>query len=281
MRPHLLDDEQVLLKCKPVPMAFFTRYLIAIYPLIAGLIAHMLMKLTYDEMVDLIRRIGMGGFIRIDHLTTYIVLLWLLIAIPGIIAGLLRITWKIPILYMSLLCILTFMMWYYGLKETLLILVLGLTSLLWLTCIEVIRRGHEYYLTNYRVITRRAFPSIEERSIFYSRIIDVVIRKGIIGRIFGYGTVIPITASELGIGDNFSLALVGAKAKGLSADVGGGKSIKVPRGATQHVLYGVPKPERVYKVILEHIKKTEESEYLRRITEAVKNIERRLGAEEG
>jgi len=281
MRPHLLDDEQVLLKCKPVPMAFFTRYLIAIYPLIAGLIAHMLMKLTYDEMVDLIRRIGIGGFIRIDHPTTYIVLLWLLIAIPGIIAGLLRITWKIPILYMSLLCILTFIMWYYGLKETLLILVLGLTSLLWLTCIEVIRRGHEYYLTNYRVITRRAFPSIEERSIFYSRIIDVVIRKGIIGRIFGYGTVIPITASELGTGDNFSLALVGAKAKGLSADVGGGKSIKVPRGATQHVLYGVPKPERVYKVILEHIKKTEESEYLRRITEAVKNIERRLGAEEG
>ncbi len=277
MKVHLLNDESIILKCKPRALAFFTNYAIAMYPTIAGLLSYLVLDYVRPILIKLAIFLGISSLLYIGRWMSYLILLWLLMMIPGVIMGVFKITWKVPIIYMIICLIVTSYAYYINPDVKGILSLLCIISIVGLIVSDIQRRGYEYYLTNYRIITTKAFLTTEERSIFYSRIVDVILKKGIIGKIFNYGTVIPITPSELGMGSNFAFTSAGIQKSGLEASVGGGKSIKVTRARAQYVLYGIPNPEKVYNIILEHIKRTEESEYLRKITEAVKNIERRLG----
>lgn len=131
------------------------------------------------------------------------------------------------------------------------------------------RRSHHYYITNRRVIFRFGFFITRERDLMYSKIEDLILHRDLLGRIFNFGTLIPISGSGLGTGNEQAIVLVGGEQKlpvgpTLKVTIGGGHSITVPRAPSFYSLYGIPKPEALRSIMLEEM---ERREYHRRGTD--------------
>ena len=125
---------------------------------------------------------------------------------------------------------------------------------------EVYRRGHRYFLTTHRIVARFGAVKVSERITLYSKIDDLILQQGLLGKFFNFGTVIPITSSGLGMGQD--LAIAGAQmgggaggragvAAGLFA--AGGKAQNVPRELSIYVLYKIKDPQKARDLILEEM----------------------------
>ncbi len=123
---------------------------------------------------------------------------------------------------------------------------------------EFNRRSHRFILTNLRVVFLGGFFVTKERQLRYESITDLDGTQGLLGRIFNYGTLIPITQSGFGLGADTSEAHVGVGVGGSKAGMGagigvaagGGKEVQVGRARTYNQLTGV-RPYRDVKYLLE------------------------------
>lgn len=136
------------------------------------------------------------------------------------------------------------------------------------------RRSHRYYITNRRIITRFGFWITRERDLLYSKIDDLVAHQGLLGKIFGFGTLIPISASGIGTGSDQAIWMAGAEQKlpvgpSLKITMGGGRTVTVPRAPSFYSLYGVPNPEYLRNIMLKEMEKREYG-YTRRAAEKQK-----------
>ena len=81
------------------------------------------------------------------------------------------------------------------------------------------------------------------------------------GRLFQYGTVIPITASGLGLGSTESSVHVGVGGSAglLAGKLEGGMARATNQAAEtyEYALYCVPSPDHAYKIILEGMQRKE------------------------
>ena len=137
------------------------------------------------------------------------------------------------------------------------------------------RRSHRYYITNRRIIARFCFFTIRERDLLYSKVDDLIIHQTILGRIFNFATLIPISASGIGTGGDEASFSAGAEQKlpagpSLKVTIGGGRSVTVPRCPSFYALYGVPSPEEIKNIILKEMDKREYG-YTHRVQEAQKD----------
>jgi len=141
---------------------------------------------------------------------------------------------------------------------------------------EGYRRGHHFYITNQRIISELRFLSYKRRELTYGKITDVAMVKGIVGRLFNFGTVFPITASGFGLGEDLAAVTAGAgvTSRGVTAGVAvmGGKTVSVPRGRSSHSLFGISHPEETCDMITKFVHEYEEAPYLKRISEDIKDI---------
>lgn len=276
MLTELLEGEKILKKTAPHPLSFWPYYVFFAYYIIVSA----LIILNYDSIINsisgsLVKFLGDLGVMII-----FLVLWWLLIIIPAAIYSILKISWRWLIIYTIIGIIGTY--WILKLNATvfdLLYLTIGI-AFFGIVLTEIYRRGHEYIITNHRIITRQGFLGFTERDIFYSRIVDVFLLQGVLGRIFNYGTIIPITAAGIGTGEDVAAVTVGigVKEKLPASDVGAGtaihgsKGVRVPRGRSSFILYGIPDPEEVHKVITENIQKKEPTTYLARQVELLEKL---------
>ena len=130
-------------------------------------------------------------------------------------------------------------------------------------------RAFTYYLTNKRILLYRKFITISSRNIQYDDLSDVVVQQGILGRLFGFGNVIPITKSGLGLGMWGWQAGGGWRAGG-SIVVGGPVSGEViPFASPSTCLFGVRNPFEIKDLIFKHQEEYAEAPYLKRIAKAV------------
>jgi|GEM_PF-1410037 len=134
--------------------------------------------------------------------------------------------------------------------------------------VEIYRRSYKYYITNYRIVIVRRLFSSKERVIRYTNLEDLQTRRSFTGRIFGFGTIIPITASNIGTGYdevmvNESAGLftgdslrskVAGKVPKTTAD--GKKTIEVAMANPEEVLYEVPDPNGIKTAIDNFIQET-------------------------
>ena len=73
-------------------------------------------------------------------------------------------------------------------------------------------RGHRYVLTTSRIILYREFLGINFREIEYKRITDLVLFQSLWGRIWNFGTLLPVTAGvEMGIGKMGKFSIEGVE----------------------------------------------------------------------
>jgi len=115
---------------------------------------------------------------------------------------------------------------------------------------------HTYYITNERIVMKRSFISSRSRDIFYEKISDISVSQSLLGRIFNFGSVVPITQSGFGLGSSGTFAGAGAGAgkKGFLGLFGGGsRSTQEPRARSYYQLFGVENPYRVKDTIIRHM----------------------------
>ncbi len=132
------------------------------------------------------------------------------------------------------------------------------------------RRSFIYYITNLRILLTNDFLlTKDERIIRHNHIEDLKMEQGIIGRIFNFGNVNPLTGSGIGTGSDDSIAVVGAgkNVEGVSLGVAGGskRSVTKARASPTDTLYGVPDPGKVRTVISQYIEDSTGVEHLKRI----------------
>lgn len=142
------------------------------------------------------------------------------------------------------------------------------------------RKSHKYYLTNRRILIHFSFISVKERDVMYSKVDDLVVQQGIFGRVFKFGTIIPISASGMGTGSDQAFVSFGIEGKlpagpTISVAIGGGKSITIPRAPSFYSLYGVANPEEIKAVML---KEMEQREYGHTRRHNLADMEKKLAA---
>ncbi|RLG47310.1 MAG: hypothetical protein DRO06_03025 [Thermoproteota archaeon] len=136
-------------------------------------------------------------------------------------------------------------------------------GLLGIPLTDAYRRSHRYYVTSERIVMRAGLITREVREVRLSRVVDVVLIQGLLGRIFNFGTIFPVTPSALGTGQD--LAMLGLR--GDVIEIAGGRTVVVPRGRSSQVLYGVTNPDEVYSELSRLLREREEVTYLKKILE--------------
>jgi len=242
--PKLQKGEELIKGLRPHPLAFYRLYGIWVYIALVG---------VYFSSSPSIEILEMGPE------TSPRVLWWLSILVPAVLIALFRINWR----WLVALAIPALLAFYLPgqLEYT---AFLEKWGLLWLsdqnhilTAFGVLgilgteehRRSHRYYITNWRLIMESGHLGVHRRTLLYKNINDLVVEQSFAGKIFNFGTIIPITASGLGLGDDFSMAgaAVGTRAM---IGAGGGKTVSTPRGRSHHLLEGVGRPEQVHDLII-------------------------------
>lgn len=150
-------------------------------------------------------------------------------------------------------------------------------SIIGLIGVELFRRGHVFYITNFRVITSLKFFTEKENALSYDKINNVVMERPFLGVIFNFGTIMPITASGLGMGEDSAAVTVGGgtgvgEGGFVGVGVTGGQTVGVPRSRSAYALYGVPNPKQVYEIINKYMHEFVEAPYLQEMTPYMKEM---------
>lgn len=124
---------------------------------------------------------------------------------------------------------------------------------------EFYRRSHLYQITTKYIKTSAGILNHKERIMPISKINDLAINQRGFGKILNYGSIIPVTASGMGMGFNFA-AVSGSgtmklfKLPYLTLTVTGGHAIQVPKSRTYEALIGIKNYKKVLKIITTNIK---------------------------
>lgn len=120
---------------------------------------------------------------------------------------------------------------------------------------EWYRQSHSYIITNRRIVITAHGLWHSERSLTYSKINDLILDKSVIGSIFGFGTIIPLTASGIGSGSDMAGGGVGLSTSmfGVNLGVGaaGGHSQNVPKESITYTIFNIPAPDEIHSYILD------------------------------
>lgn len=262
------SETNVKMVLRPHPLAFSGLYILWAY--IAGV------SLFYILGKDMIVS-GASGIPLIGSLVAgaaHLILWGILILVPLTIVAVVKIAWKYFLLGLLIGVVAPALMAYFGWPTYPWLGAVGLaTSVLGAVFTELHRRAHVYYITDRGIVMEyRGLTKTVRREVLYSQITDIVLEKGLLGKLFGFGNVIPITGSGLGLGAdtaNVGVAVGGGKGVKGGVIVMGGRGVNVPRSRTFLMLYGVPKPEEAYNAIVEAMREAEEAPYLKKILKAI------------
>jgi hypothetical protein len=190
----------------------------------------------------------------------YPILIWgLVLLLVGVFASLLTIQWSIFFLYAGVFILgLALMLTQGWLADANIFIPFYSTgiSILGFLFVELYRRSHKYIISNLRIIFSGGIFTKRERTLRYDKITDIDAQQGILGQIFGFGTITPISASGFGLGSDQSFAAggveLGSKRAGFLGLFGGGKEVQTPRARSYYQLHGVH-PYKEIKNLVENL----------------------------
>lgn len=263
---QLMNGEVVIINTKPFWVPFMPFYLPSLY--LISLVIYF-----FFNKVDLMQRVP-GIFPSQNGIFFYYSILMAVIIIPALAYSFIKLNWRWLINAISTLAcamIIKHLIFKQPLNadvqlnrfledfELFFLLIIGLFSFI---ANESYRRSHAYLVTNARIHTRAGVFRKRERTLILSKVNDIAIDQKPFGIIFHYGSLIPVTASGIGMGSDLaamegkvSKKLFGLATVGLS--VGGGQSIQIPKYRTHDILFGIRKVEQTREALMSILVKRE------------------------
>jgi len=185
------------------------------------------------------------------------ILAWaLVLLLVGVIASLITIKWSIFFMYLGMFAGGLGLMWSQGWVKDAGIFIPFYSvaiSILGFLLVEWYRRSHKYIISNLRIVFSGGIITKRERTLRYDKISDINSEQGILGQIFGFGTIIPISQSGFGLGADQSFAAggiqVGEKKAKFFGLVGGGREVQTPRARSYYELHGVHPYKEIKKLV--------------------------------
>jgi len=240
---ELLNNEKVEKILSPHPLSFMKLQSLCIFLIVWGAVLGWMANFEYAEYFD-----------------TYwsVIVAWVIVLlIVGVFASLITIRWSILIMYLGIVALgIGLMFWQGGWlndSKVFLPIYTVLMSILGFLIVEIYRRSHKYIISNLRIVFRGGVITKEERTLRYDKISDINSKQGVVGQIFGFGTIIPISQSGFGLGSDKSFAAGGVqlgtgKTKFLGL-FGGGRDVQTPRARSYYELHGVHPYKETKKLV--------------------------------
>ena len=241
---ELLSNEKVEKTLSPHPLSFMRLQSLCIFLIVWGVLVGWLVN--FSEYA--------GAFAANEWLP---VLVWgLVLLLVGIIASLITIRWSVFFLYLGVFAGgVGLMMWQGWLKDAAIFIPFYslAVSIIGFLIVELYRRSHKYIISNLRIIFKGGVLTKQERTLRYDKITDINAKQGIIGQIFSFGTIIPISQSGFGLGSDKSFAgggvQLGEKRVKVLGIFGGGKELQTPRARSYYELHGVYPYKEIHKLV--------------------------------
>ena len=249
---ELLKNEKLEKILSPHPLSFMRYQSLAIFLIIWGLVLGWIVN--FSEWRNSL------------FSECYLVLIaWaLVLLIAGVIAALTTIRWSIFFMYLFIVLGGIGLIFWQGWQDSTKIFVPIYTvsiSILGFLLIEWYRRSHKYIISNQRIVFKGGIVTKEERTLRYDKISDINAKQGVLGQIFSFGTIIPISQSGFGLGSDESFAaggvqIGGKKGGGILGIFGGGKEVQTPRTRSYYELHGVYPYKEVKKIVEDRVQES-------------------------
>jgi membrane protein YdbS with pleckstrin-like domain len=236
-KKDLLKNEQIERLLSPHPLSFIKLQALCIFVIVWGLVVWWLTE--FSSYTAIFSGTGVALW--------YPLMLWgLVLLLVGVVAWLVAIRLSIFLLYLAVFAgAFGLIYWQHWEADTsLFIMVYSVAvSIVGFLIVELYRRSHKYIITNLRVIFKGGVLTKRERTIRYDKIADIDAKQGILGQIFGFGTIIPVSQSGFGLGSDKTIAgggvEIGSKKAKLFGFAGGGKEVQTPIARSYYELHGV------------------------------------------
>lgn len=250
---ELLESEQVEKRLSPHPLSFMGLQSLCIFLIAWGLIFGWLVN--FSEFSSFFRESGAINFILLAAVWGIVLLL------AGIIASLVKVLWRIFFLYLSIVAVgIVIIVWLglYDASTVFLPVYTVVVSIIGFLIVELFRRSHQYIISNQRIVFKGGIVTKEQRTLRYDKISDINTKQGVLGQIFGFGTIIPISQSGFGLGTDQSFAgggIQGSASKkiGLFGFFGGGREVQTPRTRSYYELHGVFPFKDMKKIVEQYV----------------------------
>jgi len=244
---EVLKNEKLEKELSPHPLSFMSLQSLCIYLIIWGTLVGWLVNFSEWQ----------GLFVS----SWITILAWTFgLLIFGVIASLILVRWRIFFFYLGVFAGGLGLMYAFNWFDSANLFIpfyTVLTSILGFLIVEAYRRSHKYLISNQRIIFKGGIITKQERTLRYDKISDINAKQGVIGQIFGFGTIIPISQSGFGLGSDKTFAAGGVQLGEKKAKImglfGGGKEVQTPMARTYFELHGVYPYKEVKKLVEEMI----------------------------
>lgn len=245
---ELLKNESVEKILSPHPLSFMKYQSICLFLIIWGAV-----------LAWLVNASKWHNSLFAEYYMTIVV--WaIVILIIGVVASLTTVRWSIFFMYLGIVLGGLGLMFWQGWQNAANIFIPIYTvsvSFIGFLLVELYRRSHKYIISNQRITFKGGIITKEERTLRYDKISDINAKQGIIGQIFGFGTIIPISQSGFGLGADKTFAAggvqLGEKKAKLFGFAGGEKELQTPRARSYYELHGVYPYKEVKKLVEEMV----------------------------
>jgi membrane protein YdbS with pleckstrin-like domain len=250
VKKELLKNEQVERVLSPHPLSFMKLQTLCIFVIVWGIVVWWLTEFS-----------GYAGMFSGNN--WYPLILWgLVLLLIGVIASLVAIQWTIFFLYLGVFfSAVGLIFWQHWENDIPLFIFLYsiAVSIVGFLIVELYRRSHKYIISNLRIIFKGGIFTKRERTIRYDKIADIDAKQGVLGQIFGFGTIIPVSQSGFGLGSDKTMAAggveVGTSKARFFGFAGGGKEVQTPIARSYYELHGVY-PYKDVKQLVEDLVQT-------------------------
>ncbi len=284
---RLLPGERLESELRPHPLAWGGRYFIGAWPAILGILLAVVFRTEWWQTAEEGKWFEVWTWLY-GNTASAVVYMFIGLLLMGAIIAVAAIRWRTFFAYALVGLLVTAAMIVLDVAaEQVVPLGLAVASLPFLLTAELDRRSHQFVLTNLRIVFRGGMFVRHERQLKYESITDLDGSQGLFGRIFDFGTLIPITQSGFGLGSDSSeagIAVGGGGSKGglfggAAVTAGGGKEVQTGRARTFQQLTGV-RPYEETKYLLERlVQEATSTPYLREQVELQREMLEHMRAE--
>jgi membrane protein YdbS with pleckstrin-like domain len=245
---ELLKDEKLKRVLSPHPLSFMKYQSLCLFLITWGVVFGWLV--SFSEWSGAI----------LDN-PWYPLLVWgIVLLVAGVAASLITVRWSIFFLYASIFLggtgLIIWQNWL-NLSGVFIPFYMITVSILGFLLVEWYRRSHKYIISNQRILFKGGIFTKNERTLRYDKISDINAKQGIIGQIFGFGTIIPISQSGFGLGADKSFSAGGVQLGGKKVKAmglfGGGKDVQTPMSRSYFELHGVYPYKEIKKIVEEMV----------------------------